>query len=158
MALEIERKFTISIIPWRDAKGYVDIVQGYLSIDPRASIRVRIQTSPDGSQEAYFTAKGRTTGITRIEHEYQIPVADASEMLEHMCVATIEKRRYFLNHDNHEWSVDVFAGRNHGLWLAEIELLNENESWTAPSWLLKDVTNDSRYVNANLAINPYQLW
>jgi adenylate cyclase len=158
MAVEIERKFRVTEVPWTRAHGYADIKQGYLSIDPRATVRIRTQLSPGKAPVGYVTIKGKTSGISRIENEYQIPFDDATSMLNEMCMAVLEKRRYFVKHGQHEWVVDVFGGKNQGLWLAEIELSSEDEAWESPPWLGEDVTNDTRYINANLAINPYQLW
>lgn len=158
MAIEIERKFMVHDVPWTTAHGYADIKQGYLSIDPRATVRVRTQVFPGKPMVGYITIKGMTNGISRIENEYQIPADDAKCMIDDMCMAALEKRRYFVTHGSHEWVVDVFGGRNHGLCLAEIELSGEDEVWESPTWLGTEVTDDPRYVNANLAINPYQLW
>jgi len=158
MAIEIERKFKVSEVPWNRASGYADIRQGYLSIDPRATVRVRTQLSPGKPPIGYLTIKGKTVGISRIENEYQIPFEDAKQMMDGMCIAVLDKRRYFVKHGQHEWAIDVFGGKNQGLCLAEIELSSENEIWEAPPWIGEDVTNDDRYINANLAINPYQFW
>ena len=54
---------------------------------------------------------------------------------------------------NHVYEVDVFAGENEGLILAEIELGDENESFEKPIWLGKEVTNDERFYNAYLSKN-----
>ena len=48
--------------------------------------------------------------------------------------------------------------KNNGLWIAEIELQNENESFKKPDWLLEEITYDYRYMNANLSKHPYSQW
>jgi adenylate cyclase len=42
--------------------------------------------------------------------------------------------------------------------VAEIELENENQKFSKPSWLGKEVSSDPRYLNANLVVNPYKHW
>jgi len=56
------------------------------------------------------------------------------------------------------WEVDVFEGENAGLLVAEVELASEDEAFTLPSWVTKEVTNDIRNFNSNLIENPYSNW
>ena len=58
----------------------------------------------------------------------------------------------------HTYEVDVFAGENEGLIVAEIELQSETESFEKPNWLGKEVTSDERYYNAYLSNNPFKSW
>ena len=72
MATEIERKFLVKAEGWRSGRR-VTIRQGYLSVDKEQTIRVR--TKHDDQQQtthAYLTVKGETTGISRLEFEYEI--------------------------------------------------------------------------------------
>ena len=50
------------------------------------------------------------------------------------------------------------AGDNAGLVIAEIELQSEDQPFSRPPWLGKEVTNDNRYYNSNLAGHPYKAW
>ena len=61
-------------------------------------------------------------------------------------------------YENKVWEVDEFHEKNKGLWIAEIELKHENESFKKPEWLLEEVTYDCRYINANLSKNPFSQW
>ncbi|MCC7465446.1 MAG: adenylate cyclase, partial [Saprospiraceae bacterium] len=56
------------------------------------------------------------------------------------------------------WEVDVFLGENIGLIVAEIELEHEEESFALPEWIEQEVTDDARYYNANLTLNPFGRW
>jgi adenylate cyclase len=56
------------------------------------------------------------------------------------------------------WQVDLFAGENKGLVVAEIELQSEEEAIEKPPWLGKEVSGDPRYYNGNLVHNPYVEW
>lgn len=161
MAVEIERKFLATQIPWRSSTRWVDITQGYLSMDPKSTTRVRFETAMrDGRQveRGVLTIKGVTKGISRDEFEYEIPARDAALMISGMCSLLINKRRWFIPYGDHEWHVDEFRGNNQGLVIAEIELSDENEPWLSPDWIGTEVTHDPRYINANLAVNPYQFW
>ena len=74
---EIERKFLVVNTDWRAAAEGVLYRQGYLSSVTERVVRVRTAGSA-----AFLTIKGRTSGVTRLEFEYPIPLADANRMLE----------------------------------------------------------------------------
>jgi adenylate cyclase len=152
MAVEIERKFLINKNKWQAAmKGNGQLYkQGYILTDPAKTIRVRIV-----GDDAFLTIKGKSVGASRPEFEYAIPKQDAEELLNNFCAAVISKTRYKVNHI---WEVDEFLGDNAGLVVAEIELENEQEHFEKPDWLDIEVTEDKRYFNSNLSINPYKNW
>jgi CYTH domain-containing protein len=54
--------------------------------------------------------------------------------------------------------VDVFHDANDGLIVAEIELESEDEKYELPDWVLQEVTDDARYYNSNLTLNPFKQW
>ena len=70
----------------------------------------------------------------------------------------IEKTRYTIPFQDFIWEVDEFKGENKGLVFAEIELESEGQQFEKPPWIGKEVTNDSRYYNANLVKNPFSKW
>jgi adenylate cyclase len=149
--VEIERKFRVRP-GWQPTGSGTRLEQGYLCLEPARTVRVR---RADG--QAWLTIKGRSVGARRAEFEYPIPVADAEAMLA-LCAARIEKTRYRLPHGRHVFEVDVFAGRNAGLILAEVELGHEDERFERPDWLGTEVTADPRYFNSALATHPYSDW
>lgn len=155
MATEIERKFLPKDDSWRaGADAGEEYRQGYLYSDPDLAVRVRL-----AGDEAWLTIKGGAEGIVRREFEYPIPRADAAEMLAHLCrKPLIEKRRHLLRHGRHTWEIDVFAGDNAGLVVAEIELGAEDESFERPDWLGEEVSADPRYLNSSLSRHPYRHW
>lgn len=154
MALEIERKFLVTSNAWRSLAPGVLYRQGYLSSHKERTVRVRI-----AGNQAFLTVKGITTGATRHEYEYPIPVQDASEMLDGLAEhPLIEKWRYRIPAGPHTWEVDEFLGVNTGLVVAEIELGHEDEPFDRPDWIGEEVTDDARYYNANLVVRPYQSW
>lgn len=154
MGTEIERKFLVVSDAWRKGAEAVSCRQAYLWSDPRGGVRVRVM-----GERAYLTIKGDKRGITRSEFEYEIPRADAEELIDRYGGGrVVEKTRYTLAASGRHWEVDVFEGRNRGLTVAEMELQSEDEVFDLPPWVGEEVSNDSRYVNANLARHPYGEW
>lgn len=155
MGLEIERKFLVDKAKWAalvKPEGRL-FKQGYILSDEKRTVRVRVTDSA-----AYLTIKGSTTGITRSEYEYIIPIPDGNEILNDLTVSSIEKLRYHINYNGHLWEVDVFSGNNDGLIVAEIELKTEDEAFDKPAWVLTEVSDDNRYSNASLSVSPYKDW
>ena len=75
MAKEIERKFLVKDDSYKVlALKSVHIMQGYLSTDKRATVRVRMW-----DDDAFLTVKGENRGAVRDEWEYPIPKSDALE-------------------------------------------------------------------------------
>lgn len=155
MATEIERKFLISDDSWRnDADDGTLYRQGYLSSGGSCAIRVRV-----AGTRAYLSIKSASSGISRAEFDYTIPLADAESILNDLCIRPpIEKTRYLVRYGEHVWEIDVFAGENAGLVLAEVELKHEDERFEHPVWVGKEVSEDERYYNAYLAEHPYRHW
>ena len=155
MPQEIERKFLVRDDSWRAAADAgTRYRQGYLSTEPRRVVRVRL-----GGDRAFVTIKGITRGIARDEYEYPIPVADAETILDALAIRPlIEKTRHHVHHAGHLWEVDVFAGENAGLVVAEVELPSEDTPVDLPPWVGAEVSHDPRYSNAALVEKPYSSW
>jgi len=154
MAQEIERKFLVdsSKLPANLPQPH-QITQGYIQAKG-ATVRIRIS-----NDKAYLTLKGKTKGISRSEFEYQIPLEDAKNMLQELCIKPfIQKRRYDIIIGKHKWELDIFEGANDGLIVAEVELESEDEEFIKPQWVLDDVSMDNRYKNSSLINNPYSSW
>ncbi|MEB3342826.1 CYTH domain-containing protein [Okeania sp.] len=154
MAIEIERKFLVKGNGWRNqAVGQV-YRQGYMSTKDGITLRARVAGS-----KGYLTIKGPSVGNSRAEYEYEIPLADAEEMLNTLCGSRlIEKIRYRIYHGEFLWEVDEFAGDNLGLIMAEVELSYENQTVELPEWIGEEVSQDKRYTNSNLSKNPWKNW
>ena len=158
MANEIERKFFVddesdlfkSLMS--SLKG-TDIAQGYLNTDPEKTVRVRQKGT-----KGYLTVKGKQVGISKPEYEYEIPVEDVRQMML-MCDVKLEKVRFEVKEEGGlTWEIDVFKDLNDGLIIVEIELPDENTKFKIPSWLGKEVSEDLRFANSNLAKTPYIKW
>ena len=155
MAVEIERKYLVINDDWREGADQGTLFrQGYLLGSEKSSVRVRIE-----GEQANLNIKSATLGIRRSEFEYPIPLADAEEMLNTLCEKTlIEKHRYHISYAGHLWEIDIFSGDNAGLVVAEVELEDENEAFSMPAWIGKEVSNDPRYYNVCLVKHPYKDW
>jgi|APAra7269096661_1048516.scaffolds.fasta_scaffold00001_126 CYTH domain-containing protein len=154
MGVEIERKFLLANEGWRGQGIATRMRQGYLVADPVRTVRVRIEGG-----RAVLTIKGKTTGAARGEWEYDIPIADATELLDGLCEQPqVEKIRHRIEHAGHTWEVDEFLGLNAGLFVAEIELDAEDEAFEKPDWIGVEVTGDKRYYNSSLIRQPYSQW
>jgi CYTH domain-containing protein len=155
MAQEIERKFLLDLTQWQQVEKPAGehFRQGYLVTDPQKTIRVRL-TDTTG----YLTIKGISTGATRLEYEYEIPTEEAKELLDNFAISELSKIRYKITYHNKVWEVDEFLGANKGLFVAEIELQSEDESFDLPTWVTNEVTGEEKYYNSNLTTHPYKNW
>lgn len=154
--IEIERKFLVTSLDFKnDYYAKNEIAQGYLSSNPERTVRIRIK-----GNIGYLTIKGigNESGISRFEWEKEIEIEEAKQLLKLCEKGVIEKTRYEVKSGNHTIEIDEFHGDNNGLILAEIELEDENESIEKPHWLGNEVTNDERYYNSYISLNPFKYW
>lgn len=154
MGTEIERKFLVRDDSWREGAVGTAYRQGYLSTEVDRNVRIRII-----GQRGLLTVKGRASGISRLEFEYEIPLADARKMLDELCSRPlIEKTRFKVEYAGLTWEIDEFAGDNAGLVVAEVELESEDQKVELPPWIDREVSDDPRYLNSNLVTNPFSTW
>lgn len=155
MPLEIERKFLVADERWRaQATHSIAMRHGYLTDrGGRASVRVRIEGT-----RGKLNVKAAVVGAARAEYEYDIPAAEAAEILETLCAGLILKTRHYLPAGALTWEIDVFEGANAGLVVAEIELPRVDHRFERPPWLGAEVTELHRYYNQALAEHPYARW
>jgi len=142
---EIERKFLVKDFSVIQDCSFDIIQQSYLFNETTKSLRIRIK-----NDLAFLTIKGNLVGITRDEFEYQIPKQEAIEIIEKFGLKVLSKKRYYKEIDGLKWEIDVFEGSLSGLFIAEIELPDENFNFKLPDWIGKEVTFDKNYFNAEL--------
>lgn len=175
MGKEIERKFLVKPDVYRQLATSTYYRQGYIPTVNGMTVRIRI-----AGERAFTTFKDHAVGLTRHEFEYEIPVADAQQMLTLMCAQPqIEKNRYVIPLESCSdttgnpciatlpdgtaieglhWEVDEFHGDNEGLIVAELEVPSEDVHFTLPAWIGEEVTGDHRYYNSQLCKVPYNKW
>ena len=131
MGKETERKFLVRGDVMPHAASSSHIVQGYIARSESLTLRVRTR-----DERGYITIKGATdaSGMTRAEWEYEIPVADARELLAYSR-GVIDKVRYLVPAGRHTFEV-----------------------FERPDWLGEEVTGDRRYYNSQLLKHPYSEW
>lgn len=154
--IEIERKFLVKNETYKSESIKKQLItQGYLSSDPKRSVRIRVC-----EQNAFITIKGETStsGTSRYEWEKEINIKDAKQLLLLCLDGIVTKIRYVIPFKNHTFEVDEFLKDNSGLVIAEIELSNENENFERPEWLGKEVTGIKKYYNSRLSQNAYVNW
>jgi adenylate cyclase len=155
MAFEIERKFLVRSDGWRGVvRAQIAIRQAYLATDGNASVRVRIRDN----REATLSVKSRPATLRRLELEYPVPVIEAEAMIGLRHGAVIEKVRHLVPHGDLTFEVDVFAGENEGLVIAEIELRDELQQFALPDWIGAEITGQPDYYNGALVLRPYRSW
>jgi CYTH domain-containing protein len=147
MAYEIERRFLVANEGWKSAAtGSRHLRDGFIVRFGGGKVRVRIE-----QDKGWLTVKGPQAGIRRVEYEYEIPGADAEEMLRTICDGPfIEKTRFLVPHAGLTWEVDVHEGALAGLVLAEVELDHEGQHLVLPAWVGREVTGDPAYRKAAL--------
>jgi adenylate cyclase len=145
--MEIERKFLVKTIPDNLSEYKCRIIeQAYLCTEP--VVRAR-----KDNDEYYLTYKGR--GLMARE-EYNLPLTN--EAYQHLLAKAdgniITKKRYEIPDGTGKTiELDIFEGVFSGTVVAEVEFetIEEANSYTAPSWFGKDVTNDTAYHNSNMS-------
>lgn len=154
--IEIERKFLVKNDNFKhEAIRALKMTQGYLSKDPKRTVRIRIS-----GEQAFITVKGEASksGASRFEWEKSILVEEAQNLIAMCLDGVINKIRHYVQYGNHLFEVDEFLDDNHGLIVAEVELANENEVFKYPEWLGKEVTGKKKYYNSQLSQNPFRRW
>ncbi len=157
-SLEIERKFLIRIPDEEDLRRFavrrLRITQSYLVRGEDGSSR-RVRKSEENGHITYtYTEKKRISGFTRLEREKEIAAEEYDFLLSQRDekLRTIEKIRWCIPFEAHVLEIDVFS-----FWkdraLLEIELTAEEEAFQIPPSIvvLREVTNDPRYLNTSLA-------
>lgn len=154
--MEIERKFLVTSSAFKEeAFDKTRIVQGFLSVDPQRTVRIRIN-GPKG----FITIKGISDkkGLSRFEWEKELEIDEAEQLMDLCLPGKIEKYRHLVRSGDHIFEVDEFLNENKGLIIAEIELKDEEEKFTRPAWIGQEVTGDIKYYNSQLSLYPYGTW
>jgi adenylate cyclase len=149
MAVEIERKFLLADDAWkRDVVKSEHLLDGLIARFGEGKVRVRLTESG-----ALLTIKGPRTGISRLEFEYEIPRADAEEMLRMLCRGDpiLEKVRHTVPFGGLDWTIDVYMGPLEGVVFAEVELVHPDQHVELPPWVGEEVTHDPRFRKGTLA-------
>ena len=154
MALEIERRFLLKNDNWKKfIKKKIFIEQGYLSksLDDWV-IRIRFT-----GKSYKITLKKHIESFTNFEFEYVIPKKEGETIMSNI-PNIIKKERFFVEVEKKSWIIDCFKENNYPLEIAEIELTNEKEDLSLPSFISREITELKRYSNFSLANKPFSEW
>lgn len=148
---EIERKYLLSGVPEAiEGAPSVEIVQGWI---PGQALLERLRRMRGAGGERFFRAVKLGKGIRRVEIEEETPPEIFRKLWPLTVGRRVTKRRYAVEHEGLTWEIDVFTDRE--LVLAEVELRSEDIVPVPPEWLapvvVREVTGEAQYVNANLA-------
>lgn len=149
---EIERSFVIERDPPIAAERVERIEQGYVAIDTDGTeVRIRRRGSA-----LTLTVKSGDEGRTRVEEEVTLE----EERFERLWPLTVGRR---IVKDRHLFALtggltaelDVYVGALAGLRVVEVEFASEEdaERFRVPDWFGREVTNDQRYRNRELALH-----
>ncbi|MBR5269986.1 MAG: CYTH domain-containing protein [Anaerotignum sp.] len=145
--MEIERKFLTKEIPFDiTAYPYKQISQAYISFSP--TIRIR------QSDEKYIlTVKGKGH-LAREEFELPLTKEDYDRLFLKTEGTPVVKKRYLVPVEEYTAEVDIYEGELDGLMTTEVEFpsLEAAESFTAPEWFGRDVSEEKAYKNTSLSL------
>ena len=153
LGIEIERKFLIKHMPDQKPIRTHSIKQGYVAREGYNSVRVR---EKDGKY--ILSIKTNNNGMGRNELEYEISAEEGEVLFNSVPHDVIEKTREIYEINGLIWELDVFSGQNKGLIIAEVELNSIDQSIDFPDWVGPEVTELSKFYNANLASRPFNKW
>ena len=154
MGLEIERRFLIKNDQWKEFVTHKsEIEQGYLSSNlDDWIIRIRFN-----GVNFKIALKKHINNFTNFEFEYSIPISDGEKIMSTL-TNTIKKERFFLEVDQRNWIIDCFKDKNYPLVIAEIELEEEKEDISLPTFLSKEITGLKIFTNFSLTTYPFSQW
>ena len=154
--IETERKFLIRYpekIISDDAVQKKELTQTYLVCEKGLTDRVR-KTVCNGKTIYVRTQKRRISNLSAFEEEIDLSKKEYEKLLENAdkSLHPINKTRYVIPYMEHNIEIDVYP-----FWddraVMEIELKSEEEAFDIPECItvIKEVTDDKRYKNVNLA-------
>ena len=131
----------------------IEIIQTYLNAPDGDEVRVR-QRGQNGHYVYFKTTKRTLSGLKRVEIEKRLSKDEYLTLLMNADTSKrqIRKDRYCLTYENQYFEIDVYP-----FWqdkaIAEIELSDENTPIVFPDYIkiIREVTDDPTYKNANLA-------
>lgn len=153
--IEAERKFLVEIVGEMPECREFEITQTYLKEKDRLEPRVR-KREEDGQAVYFLTTKRFVSVNERVEIEREIPQAEYEALLAEANPAKrpIRKRRQCFEWDGRYLELDTFVEPPLPHHLLEIEHVSMDDIISFPPFLnvLKEVTDDPEWYNANIAL------
>ena len=126
-------------------------------VDPAADELALLEAHVDGVEFGAITVKGPMVAGTRYEAEREIDPTVAVELVRRGG-RRVAKLRHAVWLGEDGWVIDVFAGRNAPLVVAEVERGGPVTDLAIPSFCITEVTTDGRFANDSLASRPFSTW
>lgn len=144
---EIERKFLLG--EQIDLKNidWVEINQSYIGVNPVSRVRKM-------GNKYFYNQKGTGT-LVREENEKEISEDTYNKIIKYRIGRTINKLRYRIPLDNELVAeLDYYLDDLSPLVTVEVEFksLEDANAFVVPNWFGKEITEDVRYKNDNLAV------
>lgn len=144
---EIERKFLLG--EQIDLKNidWVEINQSYIGVNPVSRVRKM-------GNKYFYNQKGTGT-LVREENEKEISEDTYNKIIKYRIGRTINKLRYRIPLENELVAeLDYYLDDLSPLVTVEVEFksLEDANAFVVPSWFGKEITEDVRYKNDNLAV------
>ena len=153
MGQEIERRFVVTALPQAVIAGQPcsRIRQGYVAAEPGKELRARDKNG------RFFLTQKRGSGLVREEHEIEVEQAVFDMIWPLKEGRRVEKTRYHVADGALTMEIDIYHGDLNGRMSVEVEFADERAAaaYQAPDWAGAEVTEDSRYNNAQLALHGW---
>lgn len=127
------------------------------TMDPRLDELALLEAHVDEVDFGAVTVKGPMVAGTRYEAEREIDPTVAVELIRRGG-GRVAKLRHAVWLGEDGWVIDVFAGRNAPLVVAEVERGGPVTDLAIPDFAVTEVTVDPRFANDSLARAPYSAW
>lgn len=146
---EIERRYLVASEPDLTGVEGTPMRQGYFLAGPGVSFRIREKKG------VHRLTLKQGTGLARTEVEFEVGLGLAETLWPLVGDRIVAKTRYVIPDGDGAIELDRYEGRHEGLVVAEREFaaVTEAFAWTAPAWMGTEVTEDSRYTAARLAMD-----
>ena len=154
--IEAERKFLVEIVGELPECREFEITQTYLK--EKDGLEPRVRKRIENGQPFYFLTTKRFVSVNeRVEIEREIPQEEYEALLAEANPAKhpIRKRRQCFEWDGRYLELDTFVEPPRPHHLLEIEHVSMDDEISFPPFLkvLKEVTDDPEWYNANIAVN-----
>ena len=146
---EIERKWLVGELPDLSGSEMHEIDQGDIAI---AGDGTEVRLRHKGM--TYFLTVKSDGGLERVEIEIELTKEQFDSLWKATESRRLKKTRYELTWSNTKIELDVYKGSLQGLLVAEVEFPSVAESvlFSPLSWFGREITEDIRYKNKNLAM------
>lgn len=151
--MEIEKKYLLRNMNILECKNYTRVEQHYVCLSQYREVRVRSK-----GLKYFLTIKGGGL-LERNEWESEIS-QETYEALIPASIGSVIKDRYEILLPSGEVAeLDIYRGNleapGHVTVEVEFDNAEQAENFQEPDWFGKEVTDDARYKNKNLAINGW---